>query len=132
MIFVDSNIPMYLVGESHPHKSDSQRLLERVVSANERLVTDAEVLQEILHRYTAIDRRDAIQPALGVVLALVDEVIPITRHDVEAARDIVLQVKGLSARAAIHGAVMQRHGISTIMTFDRGVAALPGISILAG
>lgn len=25
-----------------------------------RAVTDAEVLQEILHRYTAIDRRDAI------------------------------------------------------------------------
>jgi len=132
MIFVDSNIPMYLVGESHPHKSDSQRLLERVVSANERLVTDAEVLQEILHRYTAIDRRDAIQPALGAILALVDDVIPITRHDVEAARDIVLQVRGLSARDAIHAAVMQRHGIATIMTFDRGFAGLPGITILAG
>ena len=132
MIFVDSNIPMYLVGESHPPKSDSQRLLERVVSANERLVTDAEVLQEILHRYTAIDRRDAIQPALGAILALVDDVIPITRHDVEAARDIVLQVRGLSARDAIHAAVMQRHGIATIMTFDRGFAGLPGITILAG
>ena len=132
MIFVDSNIPMYLVGEPHPHKFDTQRMLERAVSANERLVTDAEVLQEILHRYTAIDRRDAIQPALGVILALADEVIPITRHDLEAARDIVLQVRGLSARDAIHAAVMQRHGIATIMTFDRGFAGLPGISILAG
>lgn len=132
MIFVDSNIPMYLVGESHPHKFDTQRMLERAVTTNERLVTDAEVLQEILHRYTAIDRQDAIQPALGVILALADEVIPITRHDVEAARDIVMQVRGLSARDAIHGAIMQRHGISTIMTFDRGFAALPGISILAG
>jgi predicted nucleic acid-binding protein len=59
-------------------------------------------------------------------------VIPITRHDVEAARDIVLQFRGLSARDTIHGAVMRRHGISTIMTFDRGFAGLPGISILAG
>jgi hypothetical protein len=132
VIFVDSNIPMYLVGESHPHKFDAQRMLERAVSTNERLVTDAEVLQEILHHYTAIDRRDAIQPALGSILALVDEVIPITRHDVEAARDIVLQVRGLSARYAIHGAVMHRHGITTIMTFDRGFAGLPGISVLAG
>ena len=132
MIFVDSNIPMYLVGESHPHKFDAQRMLERAVSANERLVTDAEVLQEILHRYTAIDRRDAIQPALGAILAFVDEVIPITRHDVEAARDIVLQLRGFSARDAIHGAVMRRHGITTIMTFGRGFAGLPGINILAG
>ena len=132
MIFVDSNIPMYLVGESHPHKFDAQRMLERAVSANERLVTDAEVLQEILHRYTAIDRRNAIQPALGAILAFVDEVIPITRHDVEAARDIVLQLRGFSARDAIHGAVMRRHGITTIMTFGRGFAGLPGINILAG
>ena len=122
---------MYLVGESHPHKFDTQRMLERAVSANERLVTDAEVLQEILHRYTAIDRRDAIQPALGAILAVVDEVIPISRHDVEAARDIVLQVRGLAARNALHAAVMRRHGITTIMTFDRGFAGLPGISILA-
>jgi len=91
-----------------------------------------EVLQEILHRYTAIDRRDAIHPALGVTPTLVDEVIPITRHDVEAARDIVTQFRGLSARNVIHSAVMQRHGISAIMTFDHGFAGLPGISILAG
>ena len=26
MIFVDSNVPMYLVGSEHPHKIDAQRL----------------------------------------------------------------------------------------------------------
>lgn len=120
---------MYLVGEAHPHKFDSQRLLERAVSGNERLVTDAEVLQEILHRYTAIDRRDAIQPALAAILAVVDDVLSITRQDIEAARDIVLQIPDLSARQAIHAAIMQRHGIST---FDRGFAAVPGIRMLTG
>lgn len=62
MILVDSNIPMYLVGASHPHKLDAQRLLESALSGGERLVTDAEVLQEICHRYVAIKRREAIQP----------------------------------------------------------------------
>jgi hypothetical protein len=33
-------------------------------------VTDAEVLQEILHRYVAIDRRDAIQPAFDALLGV--------------------------------------------------------------
>jgi predicted nucleic acid-binding protein len=28
MILVDSNIPMYLVGASHPHKLDAQRVVE--------------------------------------------------------------------------------------------------------
>ncbi len=50
MILVDSNIPMYLVGSPHAHKSDAQRLLEQLVIERQRLVTDAEVLQEIPHR----------------------------------------------------------------------------------
>ena len=49
MIFVDSNVPMYLIGAAHAHKADAQRVLERLVSARERLVSDAEVFQEILH-----------------------------------------------------------------------------------
>jgi predicted nucleic acid-binding protein len=69
VILVDSNVPMYLIGASHPHKADAQRLLERLNGARERLVTDAEVMQEILHRYVAIDRRDAIQPAFDVLLS---------------------------------------------------------------
>jgi len=60
VIFVDSNIPMYLIGAPHPHKIDAQRMLEKLLSDRVRLVTDAEVLQEMLHRYVAIDRRDAI------------------------------------------------------------------------
>jgi len=78
VILLDSNVPMYLVGSEHPHKVDARRLLERVVAENHRLVTDAEVLQEILHRYVAINRRDAIQPCFNVVLEVVDEVLPVT------------------------------------------------------
>jgi predicted nucleic acid-binding protein len=51
---------MYLVGAPHPHKADAQRLLENLISDRQRLVTDAEVLREILQRYVAINRREAI------------------------------------------------------------------------
>jgi predicted nucleic acid-binding protein len=56
MILIDSNIPTYLVGAEHPHKADAQRVLDDLVVREERLATDAEVLQEILHRYSAISR----------------------------------------------------------------------------
>lgn len=127
MIFVDSNIPMYLVGAAHPHKAGAQRLLERAVAAGERLVTDAEVLQEILHRYVAIDRRDAIQPAFDALLGVVDEVLPVTASDVERAKAIVLGHRTLSARDAIHAAIMERAKLSRIMSFDSGFDALPGV-----
>jgi predicted nucleic acid-binding protein len=86
MIFIDSNIPMYLVGAAHPRKADAQRLIELAVVAGERLVTDAEVLQKILHRYVTIDRRDAIQPAFDALLGVVDEVLAVTFADVERAK----------------------------------------------
>lgn len=127
MILVDSNIPMYLIGAPHPHKADAQRLLERLVSDQQRLVTDAEVLQEILHRYAAIDRRDAIQPAFDALLGIVDEVLPIVQVAVERAKEIVLGRGRLSARGALHTAVMQQHGIGRILSFDSGFDGLPGI-----
>ncbi len=121
---------MYVVGAPHPHKLHSQRLLERCISDGERLVTDAEVLQEILHRYTAIARRDAIQPAFEALLGVVDEVFPIELPNVERAKGIILATEGLSARDALHLAVMERRKIQTLMSFDTGFDSFPGISRL--
>jgi hypothetical protein len=129
-VFVDSNIPMYLVGAAHRHKDESQRLLERSIAAGQRLVTDAEVLQEILHRYTAIERRDAIQPAFDALLGVVDEVCPVDRDVVERAKRMVLGMPRLSARDAVHLAVMEARRITTIMTFDAGFDAAPGVERL--
>ena len=131
MIFIDSNVPMYLVGAPHPRKSDAQRILEAVVADRQRLVTDAEVMQEILHRYVAIERPDAIQPAFDALLGLVDEVFPIDRDAAERAKRIVLGQRRLSARDAIHVATMEQHGIGRIMSFDSGFDGVPGIERLS-
>ncbi len=119
---------MYLIGAAHPHKTDSQQLLERCISRNERLVTDAEVLQEILHRYVAIQRRDAIQAAFETILALVDEVFPITQRDLQRAKEIVLGSTLLSARDALHLAVMEHNSVEKILSFDRGFDGFPGVT----
>ena len=109
---------MYLIGAAHPHKAEAQVILERLIAAGERLVTDAEVLQEILHRYTAIDKREAIGPAFQVTLGIVDEVIPIGKAEVLRAGEIAQNRALMSARDAVHIAVMERHGIRSILSFD--------------
>lgn len=126
MILVDSNIPMYLVGADHPNKTRVSTLLQQLISDGEPLVTDAEVLQEILHRYVAINRRDAIGPATDALLAVVDEIYPVEREDVERARRIVM-TSTLSARDAVHVAVMRRRELTRILSFDRGFDAVAGI-----
>ena len=124
MIFVDSNIPMYLVGAAHPNKDVARRLLEQCVTRGERLVTDAEVLQEILHRYHAIRRADAIQPSFDALLGVVDEVYPVELADVEQAKTLMAGLAPLSARDAVHLAVMKRREVVRVLSFDAGFDAV--------
>jgi predicted nucleic acid-binding protein len=121
---------MYLVGAPHRHKTEAQILLERAIAAGEKLVTDAEALQEILHRYVAINRREAIEPALAAVLGIADEVFPVDKDDVLRASGILRSQTSLSARDAIHIAVMERRRIGTIMSFDGDFDVWPGITRL--
>ena len=111
-----------------PHKGAARRLLTRSIADGERIVTDAEVLQEILHRYVAIARRDAIQPAFDALLGVVDEVFAIEPADVLRAKEIVLASAGLSARDSIHLAVMGRRRVTRVMTFDAGFDGFPGVT----
>ena len=127
MILIDSNVPMYLVGATHPNREAARRALEEALAAGESLCTDAEVLQEILHRYLSIQRPDEIDPAFDTLLAIVDVVYPIERADVERARRLLRTTSRLSARDAVHLAVMQGRDIDRIMSFDAGFDGIPGI-----
>ncbi len=131
MILIDSNIPMYVVGAAEAQKAVALRLLAKLVNERQRLVTDAEVLQEILHRYVSINRRESIQPALDALLGVADEVLPVERAAVERAKEIVMGHRNLSARDAVHLAVMQQHGIERILSFDSGFDNFPGITRLS-
>jgi uncharacterized protein len=131
-VFVDSNIPMYLVGAEHPNKDRARSAVERAIAAGERLVTDAEVMQEILHRYAAIGRPDAIGPAFDALLGVVDEVFAIDPDAVLAASRLLQRTSGISARDALHVAIMRRHGVDDILTFDTGFDAIAGLRRLPG
>lgn len=127
MIFVDSNVPMYLVGASHPNKDRALTLLTRLVQSGERFVTDVEVFQEILHRYTAIERPDAIDPAFASLDAIADSILTFGMLEVRAARSLIDFVKGISARDALHVAVMRKAGVHRILSFDSGFDSIPEI-----
>lgn len=130
MILIDSNIPMYVVGAEHPNKAVARRLLESAVARSQTLVTDAEALQEVLHRYHAISRRDAIQPVFDLLLSVVADVLPIELATVQRAKEVMASHPRLSARDALHVAVMDLHGIKQLMSFDSGFDVRPDIERL--
>jgi predicted nucleic acid-binding protein len=118
---------MYLVGADHPHRFEAGRLLRELTQRRERLVTDAEVFQEILHRFVSVHRVSQVQRAFDALYAVVTEVFPVEHHDVLQAKDIAATHSGLSARDALHVAIMRRHGVAHVLTFDRGFDVVSGI-----
>ena len=127
MIFIDSNVPMYLIGASHPNKARAVELVNGLVRGGERLVTDVEVYQEILHRYTAIRRIDAIDAAFRSLDAIADAVLTFGMQEIRIARTIIGTVPGISARDALHVAIMRSHRVDRVLSFDRGFDAVAGI-----
>ncbi len=131
MIFVDANIPMYLVGGDHPNKASVLELLPTLTMVGEQFVTDVGVYQEILHRYHATRRLDIVEAAFEALDDLVSSILGFERTDVLEARTILGSTPGLSARDAIHLAVMKRAGVTRILTFDQALDTFPGIERLS-
>ena len=130
MIFVDSNVPMYLVGAPHPNKDRALAILTQLVRDGGLFVTDVEIYREILHRYTAIKRPDAIDAAFESLDAITDEVLAFAMPEIRAARALIDSTDGLSAREALHVAIMQKAGVHRILSFDDGFDACTGIDRL--
>ena len=102
-----------------PPEGDSRPCL-----GGESLCTDAEVLQEILHRYEVVAQRHDMVAAFD---ALLEIVYPIERPDVERARRLPGATSRLSARDAIHVAVMQGRDVGRSPSFDAGFGGIPAI-----
>lgn len=68
----------------------------------------------------------AVADAVSLTLALVDEVFPIERSDVLQAQAVLAEAR-LSARDAVHVAVMRRRGVDRILTFDEGFDVVPDV-----
>lgn len=127
MVFVDANIPMYVIGGEHPNKVLALELINQLASTREPLATNSEVFQEIMHRYLAINRREGIQLAFDYLENLVDRVFPVTLNTVKEAKSMLSSNPGIASRDAVHLATMSEHGIKRILSFDAGFDQIGGI-----
>ncbi len=122
---------MYLEGAPHANRDRAVAILTRLARDGERTITSVEVYQEILHRYAAIRRLDAIEATFRSLDAIVDDVLTFGMSEIRAAKTLLETVNGLSARDALHVAVMQGAGVSRILSFDMSFDDCPGIERLS-
>ena len=117
-VFVDANVPMYAVGAAHPLKQPCVDFLEAAARGEIAVLTDAGVLQEILHRYSGLNQRERAIEVIQLFIKVVPTVLPITLADVEEALNIHQQHTALQARDSIHAAVMMNNGVQRILSAD--------------
>ncbi len=127
MILIDANIIMYAAGAAHSHKAPSVRLLEQVAAGEIAAAVDAEVLQEILHRYRAINRWKDGRFVYDLTRQLFPEVIPITAPVLDRARALLDEEGSIMARDALHAAVVMHHGLDAVCSYDRDFDRIGGL-----
>jgi predicted nucleic acid-binding protein len=124
MIFVDTNVIMYAVGRAHPLKSEARAFFEEHLGQSEApLCTSAEVLQELVHAYVAVDRIQTLHSAMTLVEACIPLVWDVAAEDVRAAVALVEVHGELGARDLLHLAMCRRRGVTRIRTYDRALRA---------
>lgn len=127
MILIDANVIMYAAGAAHPHKRPSVALLERVAGGEVEATVDAEVLQEILHRYRAIGRWDDGRRVFDLTRQLFPLVLPVTAEILDRARRLLDGDAHIMARDALHAAVVMAEGLEAICSYDRDFDRIKGI-----
>jgi uncharacterized protein len=127
MILIDTNIIMYAAGAAHPYKHPSASLLQRVARGEVDALIDAETLQEILHRYRAINRWSDGKQVYDLARQIFPQIIDITAPILDRARGLLDTDATIMARDALHAAVVLGEGLDAICSYDRDFDRISGI-----
>jgi predicted nucleic acid-binding protein len=130
VILVDANILMYAAGTDHTKKRPSIAFLERAAGGQIEAAIDAEILQEILHRYRAIRRWQDGRAVFDMARRIFPTVFPINAEVLDRTREILDEHDGLMARDALHIAVVEINDLVGICSFDRDFDLVPGLKRL--
>jgi len=127
LYFLDTSIIMYAVGKEHHYKESCVAIIEKIARQKLEVVTDSEVFQEILYRYSHIGQKEKGISVARDMLILIGNVIPVKREDVKLALEIFADSKGIKSRDAIHAAIMLNNGFNEILSTDRHFEKIKGI-----
>jgi predicted nucleic acid-binding protein len=129
VIFIDTNLFKYAAGKGSPQKKPCERLLRKVISSGKgnQYYTNAEVLQEILHRYRSIKLPKKAFELFDFIMKLGIVVLPVEVEDIVLARKFLEDHPKLSTRDGVHAAVVVRKGIELIFSYDTDFDFFPGL-----
>lgn len=130
-ILIDANIFMYSVGRPHRLRDSSRQVVLLAAEHEQSFFTDAEVFQELLHRYMAVRAWPLMRPHFdGLFTQMRGRIEPMLAEDVEHAAALAERYPALSARDLVHAAVMYRVGATHVVSADGSFDVLTDIERL--
>lgn len=118
MLLIDANVAMYAAGAAHAHKAASAAVLAMAAAGELHAVVDAEMLQEILHRYRSIGRAGDGERVYALVRQALPQVVAITAEVMDATKVLLAGLPAAACRDAVHAAVALQLG-AQICSYDR-------------
>lgn len=116
--FIDANLIMYTIGSDHPLREPCRRTLSEIKNGSLEVVTDTEVLQQILYRFYSIKRYSQAEAAYQATVDICAEILPVTHIDMDLALELLKKYAGITPRDAVHAATMIHNGIKEILSAD--------------
>lgn len=118
--FLDTSVLMYAAGTEHRLKGACVQIVDGIGDGAIRdVVTSAEVVQEIVHRYLSIGQPEIARDLATRTLDLLAPVLPITHALMRRVPDLAARYPGLAARDLIHIATCIHEGIPEIISADQ-------------
>ncbi|MBI4764399.1 MAG: type II toxin-antitoxin system VapC family toxin [Deltaproteobacteria bacterium] len=118
---------MYSLGGPHPLQVPSKGVLEKIKNDSLRVVSNTEVLQEILYRYFSLRKQALGELAYTAMIDLCQAILPVTIQDTDRALGLLKQYPQITSRDAIHAATMLNNGIKEILSTDPHFDLIAGI-----
>ena len=123
---------MYAAGADHPLKAPCIEVMAMVAAHPRAFLTDAEVMQELIHRYRSVRRWGLGRELFKDFAELLEgRIEPVRAEDVARAALLADDYPGVSSRDLVHAAVARRVGVSRVVSTDADFDLLPDLERLA-
>jgi predicted nucleic acid-binding protein len=127
VLLLDANVIIYSEGREHRYRSSCRIIVHQARQNSSAYCINTETFQEVMHYYA---RRGERARGVGVaedLLSMFPTVIPITIAEIREAMRLMSETSDLTARDAIHAAVVLEHSLEGIISADQDFDRVPSL-----
>lgn len=117
-VFLDTAVLMHAAGREHAMRAPCAAIIGRVSAGELDAVISAEVVQEIMHRYTIAGRPDVAVDLASFALDLFSPVLPVRDSTMQRSVELLRRYPQARSRDLVHVATCVDQGIETIVSPD--------------